>query len=127
MRDLLHVQQAARLWPLGHGQRARPNSGPGGAFPPVPPLSDGRAVIWAKGRKLLSSVQSLFPTQRAEAFAVCWLVAQRRKSKQIRPPADHSRQTDERRRSASRFLPLSIKLPGMEQNTRDTDGWGVGL
>ena len=87
-------------WAVGPPQ-LRPWRG----FPPRTPPFRRQGCALGKRVQIACSLSNRFvPTQRAEASAVCWLVAQRRKSKQIRPPADHSRQTDERRRSASRFL-----------------------
>ena len=44
-----------------------------GVPPPCPPFYDGRAVLWAKGRKLLSSVQSL--CLHSESRGLCGLLA----------------------------------------------------
>ena len=93
-------RRSSGAWAVGPPQ-LRPWRG----FPPRTPPFRRQGCALGKRVQIACSLSNRFvPTQRAEASAVCWLVAQRRKSKQIRPPADHSRQTDERRWSASRFL-----------------------
>ena len=96
-------RRGSGLWGMGSG--LAPALALAGLPPPRSPPFRRQGCALGKRVQIACSLSNRFvPTQRAEASAVCWLVAQRRKSKQIRPPADHSRQTDERRRSASRFL-----------------------